>query len=163
MKELYLIRHAKSDWSQEKSDFERGLNKRGNNDAPLMGEVLNSLGVMPDLIISSPAKRAILTANIISQKVGYEKDKIQKEESLYLASEATFYKYTNNINDKQNKVFIFSHNPGITEFAESLTDTFIGNIPTTGICHILLDVDSWENIREGDGKLLSFDFPKNHK
>ncbi len=162
MKNLYMIRHAKSDWENELSDFERGLNKRGKNNAPMMGKVLHSLKISPDIIITSSAVRAKTTAKMIAKELKYSEKDILQKDSLYLASKEEFYKVINNLDDKYNSAMIFSHNPGITEFVESLTNTYITNIPTCGVCHIKIDVHSWSDIFKGLGELVFFDFPKNH-
>ena len=71
MKTLVLVRHAKSSWSNsQQSDFERPLNDRGFNDAPLMARVVDSLGVKPDFILTSAAKRALTTANFFAEHFG---------------------------------------------------------------------------------------------
>ncbi|MDQ1339890.1 MAG: phosphohistidine phosphatase, partial [Campylobacterota bacterium] len=86
MKKLYIIRHAKSSWGDaELNDFERPLNKRGKSNAPMMGERLKKKGVMPDIIISSLAKRAKSTAEMIAKEVGYEK-KVLFDENIYESS-----------------------------------------------------------------------------
>ncbi len=163
MKELYMIRHAKSDWKNGVSDFERGLNKRGVNDAPLMGKVLKKLSILPDLIVTSPANRAKTTAYMIAKEIGYDQKKIVDEELLYLADVKTFYNVINSLDDKYNSVMIFSHNNGITDFVNSLTNSDIYNIPTCGVAYIKIDLDSWRYVTKGVGELVYFDFPKNHK
>src|SRR2546421_80442 len=86
MKTLTLARHAKSSWDDlELSDFERPLNKRGRKDAPFMGELLHSRGFRPDLIVSSPANRALTTARIIAEELEYPLDRIIVNEKLYEA------------------------------------------------------------------------------
>ncbi len=163
MKDIYMIRHAKSDWSNGVSDFERGLNKRGLIDAPLMGEVLKQKSILPDLLLSSPALRAKLTAEKIAKKIGYKEEKIVYENSLYLADVRGFYHVIDNLHDNINSVMIVSHNNGITDFVNSLSKENIYNMPTCSIAHIRVSVDSWSYISAGGGELIFFDFPKNHK
>ena len=90
MKQLTIIRHAKSSWEHPHlSDFERPLNSRGKRNAPMMGRILHDEGVMLDQIISSPAKRAITTARTIAGEMGYSENNIVKERSFYGAHSST--------------------------------------------------------------------------
>src|SRR4030066_200153 len=115
MKTLYLARHAKSYWKDQSiPDFDRPLNSRGKRDAPFMGEVLKDKKVIPDLIISSPAKRTKKTALEIASKIGYSEKKILYNEELYEASSNTIIKVLNKIDEKYNSVMIFAPNPGLT-------------------------------------------------
>ncbi len=157
-----MIRHAKSDWKSGFSDFERGLNQRGERDAPMMGKVLHDKKISPDIIITSSALRAKTTAKLIAKELLYDKKKIIKEDSLYLADEQTFYHVINSLHDKHNSAMIFSHNPGITTFVNSLTNSHIVNMPTCSIAHIKIDLQSWSHISCGVGELVFFDFPKNY-
>src|SRR5436190_18997490 len=98
MKIIILIRHAKSSWKfPELKDMDRPLNKRGLNDAPLMGKILKVLNLMPDLIISSPAVRASSTAKMIAQEVGFSENQIVTEEDLYLESKSKLLKEINKL------------------------------------------------------------------
>ena len=163
MKKLYLVRHAKSSWKQpELSDFERPLNKRGKRDAPFMGNILNEKGIMPDLIISSPAVRAYTTARIIAEEIGYPPEKIETNEDIYEASAGEILDIINGIEDHNNTVMIFGHNPGFTSLSNYLSGKFIDNIPTCGISIIEFDVDKWEDVVLNGGKLISFEFPKKY-
>src|SRR6478609_9785737 len=102
-KTLILIRHAKSDWSDGgEKDFDRGLNQRGNMDAPRMGGKLKEMGIMPDLIVSSPALRTTLTTEYICEQINYPFDKVDFQEDIYEASVRTLLKVVNELNDKYN-------------------------------------------------------------
>ncbi|MGH1366702.1 MAG: SixA phosphatase family protein [Calditrichia bacterium] len=163
MKTLYLIRHAKSSWKNEKlSDFDRPLNNRGLRDAPFMGQRLANYRVSPGIILSSPAMRAIETATTIASEVGYPKDAIQRITSLYLASLNTLLETVNEIDDKHESAFIFGHNPGMTMFANFLTTYAIDNVPTCGVVCVLFEVDSWKDVAENRGSLSFFDYPRRH-
>ncbi len=162
MKNLYMIRHAKSDWKNELNDFDRGLNKRGKKDAPMMGKILYSLKISPDIIITSSAVRAETTATMVAKELQYDEENIIRKDSLYLASEDELYREINSLDDKYNSVMIFGHNPGITDFVNSLTNIYITNIPTCGVCYIKIDVNSWLDLSKKIGELIFFDFPKNH-
>lgn len=163
MKTLYLIRHAKSDWSDGTlSDFDRPLNKRGEKNAPLMGKVLSSRGVRPDLILSSPALRARTTAAILAENVGYSAERIVYEGDLYLAEAETIAEVLRNLPSPVQTVFLIGHNPGLTLFAEYITGRAIGNIPTCGIAEIVFDSEGATSLSRGSATLASFDYPKNH-
>ncbi len=159
MKKLYIIRHAKSSWSDETlNDFERPLNKRGKSNAPMMGERLKEKGVMPDIIISSPAKRAKSTAEMIAKEIGYEK-KVLFDENIYESSVDELRKIIKEIDNKKGIVFLIGHNPSLNALAEYYVN-FSQNIPTCGIVEIAFECDKWANIEHKNAKLLSFDYPK---
>ncbi|MFN3404673.1 MAG: SixA phosphatase family protein [Cytophagaceae bacterium] len=158
---LYLVRHAKSDWSVPgQKDFDRELNHRGNADAPKMGRKLYDLGVRPDLILSSPAVRAKMTAHYMAEQLRYETENIVLEEELYEPSVRSFLNVINRQNDKFKSLMLFSHNPAITYLAEYLTKAPIGNIPTSGVAEVEFDIDTWAEVSGDVGKLNWFIYPK---
>ena len=159
MKKLYLIRHAKSDWSNPSlDDFDRPLNKRGKKNAPFMGKILNQKGISPDLIISSPAYRARNTAIKIAKKIKYH-DEIIFNEYLYEASLKTILEIVNYIADEYDNVFIVGHNPGLNMLAFYLID-FNDNIPTSGVLEIEFNCDLWREASKRNANFVSFDYPK---
>lgn len=139
-------------------DFDRPLNKRGKLNAPLMGTRLKNRKISPDLIISSPAKRAKNTAKIIAKKVKFTDD-IVFNRDIYEASTTTLHKMLTRIDDSNDVVFLFGHNPGINMLAEKYVD-FYENIPTCGVVEIEFDCDRWIYIEESNATLASFDYPK---
>lgn len=161
MKTIYLIRHAKSDWNNPNlSDFDRPLNKRGKKDAPFMGKKLNSLTPNIDLIIASPAKRALETVKAICPEIDYSFDNIQFDESVYHSSYNNLNSIVNNLNNELNSIALVGHNPGLTNFSNYLTDNYIDNIVTSGIVKIKLDIDNWNEIVEGVGSKVFYIYPK---
>jgi len=163
MKTLYLIRHAKSDWSNPLlSDFDRPLNKRGKKDAPFMGSIFAKAHIHPDLILSSPAVRAQMTALEIAKKIGYDSGSILYNETLYAASYDEIQHVLQSISSSQKTVFLIGHNPGLTEFAEYISGYPIENIPTCGIVCVKLKKDDWSSITEYSAQFVSFDYPKKH-
>jgi len=163
VKILYLVRHAKSSWKYaDLDDFERPLNKRGRRNAPLMGSILKKLEAKPDLIISSPAIRASMTARIISEQINYSLENIQYDESVYAASENELLHIIAEIDDQVTKAMVIGHNPGLTSLANLVGDSPISNIPTSGACCIELSISSWANIWKHHGKLKFFEFPKKY-
>jgi phosphohistidine phosphatase len=161
MKMLYVIRHAKSSWDDPLlDDFDRPLNKRGERDAPRMGKRLKEKHVVPDLMLTSPANRASTTCREIANVLEYSQEKIKTDRSLYHAEDEEILKIIKNISDKHNVVLIFGHNPGLTEFVNRLTDTFIDNIPTCGIAACSLEITSWKDADWKKANVDFFDYPK---
>jgi len=163
MKYIYLIRHAKSSWSEDgMSDFERPLNKRGRKDLPFMANRLKEFGIKPDLILSSPAKRAQKSARTIAEIIGYNTDNITYEKSLYDSSYTTYRYLLDSLDNKIDSLFIVAHNPTLTEVGERLSGAILTNIPTCSIVCISFNVKSFQDIEEESGKILFFDYPKKH-
>jgi phosphohistidine phosphatase len=161
-KYLYLIRHAKSSWDDPSlDDFHRPLSSRGERDAPDMGNRLARRNVIPDLMLSSPATRALTTCQIIADKLDYPREAIEKDEDIYMGSSSDLLEVVHQIEDTWRTVLLFGHNPGFTDFANKLNGTSLDNIPTCGIVLCKFNVDRWEEIRYGSGKKVFFDFPKN--
>ncbi|MGE7773302.1 MULTISPECIES: SixA phosphatase family protein [Chitinophaga] len=165
MKTLLLIRHAKSSWNDpDMDDFDRPLNKRGKQNAPEMAIRLLGRGLLPELVISSPAKRARTTARIMAKEWNYPREAILLEEELYLCYASTFLKHITRIDDDFNIVAIFAHNPGITDFANYLTEEIrIDNVPTAGVFAISADTEKWEDFDRAPKKFLFFDYPKSEE
>lgn len=164
MKTLYLVRHAKSSWKYPKlDDFERPLNKRGRKNTPLMGKILKKIKVFPDIVISSPANRAAMTARIIADKIKYPLDKIRYSETLYEFSTNAVMHFIEQLDNTLKKVMVVGHNPAITDMANYFGGEPISNIPTCGIYCVNLDISSWGKIFENCGKLKFFEFPKKHE
>jgi phosphohistidine phosphatase len=158
-KKLFIIRHAKSSWKDlTLDDFDRPLNNRGKNDAPKMGKRLKNRNILPDLIISSSAKRTISTAKIIAKKVKYKKDIFFTKE-LYESSVKAMYNILIEISDDNNTVFLVGHNTGINGFVHDYID-LNENVPTCGVVEIEFNCEKWCEISIDNAKLISFDYPK---
>lgn len=161
MKVLYIVRHAKSSWANPmQADFDRPLNDRGKRDAPRMGKRLKERRIIPDIMLTSPAKRALSTCKRIAETTGYEKAKIKTDQKLYHADETGLLKVVQSIKDKHHSAMLFGHNPGLTDFVNEISQSNLDNIPTCGIVAVVFMVDSWKEIGFGGGKLEFFDFPK---
>lgn len=161
---LFLIRHAKSSWDEPGlSDKDRPLNKRGKKDAPMMGRILAEKNEIPELIYASTAERAYKTAAAIAEETGYKTSKIKKENSLYMAGTADFNNIISGTENKFKKIMVFSHNYGITDYANHLTNAGIENIPTCGVVKINFDFNDWVNIINQKGKMDYFIYPKMFK
>ncbi|MGW8122841.1 SixA phosphatase family protein [Roseivirga echinicomitans] len=163
-KKLYIIRHAKSSWDDMYlPDFERPLNKRGENDAPNMGQRLAMKAVKPCLIISSPANRALTTAKVISTKIGYPVSNIIEEEKLYHATTGTIKALLSRVDDEHGTVMIFGHNPGLTYLINEISDFNLDNLPTSAVCGIEFEIDSWKDILNTRGHQFYYDYPKSQQ
>lgn len=162
MKTLLLIRHAKSSWdSTVTSDFERPLNERGKNDAPAMAKRLLDKKISIDTFVSSPAKRAKKTAETFMKKYKIAEEKLTLIPSLYEASVDNFYRAVEQLPDENSSVALFSHNPGITDFINSLQCSPVYNMPTCAIYALEIKTEHWRDFRIADKKFLFFDYPKN--
>ena len=161
MKQLLIIRHAKSDWSNPLlTDFERTLNDRGNKDAPLMAKRLKEKNIAIDTFVSSTATRAFTTAKYFANTFDKKEKDILKIDELYHASPKTFYSTIEELNDEFDSAAIFSHNPGITDFVNSLTKTRIDNMPTCAVFAIKIDIESWHQFTSAKKEFWFFDYPK---
>jgi len=145
MKTIYLIRHAKSDWSEPFiGDIDRGLNARGRKSIPIIAKALKEKKIKPDIIISSPAKRAKLTIKGLLKELD-RSNKITYKDKLYMADTDTILSVVKEIEDKYDSVFIVGHNPGLTEFVNLMGDKTIENIPTLGIVALKCETKKWQN------------------
>ena len=163
MKNLYLIRHAKSDWNDgSKSDFERGLNKRGEKAIFIMAAILKEKKIMPDLILSSSAKRTKLTAEGLAKEIGYN-GKINYIDSLYMAEPETVHRLIQDVKNTVDTLFVVGHNPETTELCNMLSKEYIDNVPTLGIVALKLPIDHWEEFKLDEGKIQFFIYPKMFK
>jgi phosphohistidine phosphatase len=162
MKTLILVRHAKSSWDNaDIEDIDRPLNDRGKTDGPVMAKRLKDKGIEIDTFISSPAKRARRTARFFAEEYGLGKKDINIEDKLYMASPSALAEIIKDIKDKHNTAILFSHNPGITEFANSLTQVRIDNMPTCAIFAVTANTDTWADFDKSEKNFLFFDYPKN--
>ena len=163
MKNIYLVRHAKSSWDNNKlKDIERPLNKRGEKDAPFMGNLMREKKIKPDLITSSPAERALKTAKIFCSKMEINENKIIVNQELYDAAGKDILRIIQQFNDNINSAMLFSHNPGLTDLAGFLTSGKVYDIPTCGIVSLTGKIDSWPELDESNCEMDFFEYPKKH-
>jgi phosphohistidine phosphatase len=160
-KKLYLVRHAKTQQdSIDGRDFTRELADRGLRDASMVGSYFKNNGHTIDMLISSPAARAIATAELIADQVDFPIDKIHMNEELYMASVRTFLQVVNQLRDDWDAVMITSHNPSVTYLAEYLSGADIGDMPTSGIAEIKFPASSWAEISQDSGDLGLYITPR---
>jgi phosphohistidine phosphatase len=161
MKTLLLIRHAKSSWDDPSmDDFDRPLNDRGKEDAPEMASRIREK-IKIRQFITSPAKRAKRTARYFAEEWGLKKDDILEVDELYGAGPDAFRKVIDTLMDEYDTVALFSHNPGITEFANSLTNVRIDDMPTCSVFAVSAETEKWSFFNGSEKKFLFFDYPKN--
>ena len=161
MKKVFIIRHAKSDQSFFGNDFERPLNERGKLDAPIMAKRLLEKQGKIDAFVSSPAKRAKKTAELFTEPFDKTSGNIILISALYHASVEVLYEVISALPDNLDTVAIFSHNPGITYFVNSLnTKTQIDNMPTCAIFAIEINITQWQGFAKANREFLFFDYPK---
>lgn len=162
MKNLWLIRHAKSSWNHsEIQDSFRPLNERGYRDAPEMAARLKKAGVVPNLIITSHAIRAYSTAMIFADVMKYSHAEIRIFSKLHGGTTASYLSAIHSVPDQYNTVFMFAHNPTISQTLELLAGLERQELPTTGVAHIQFAHNSWAECAAKSGKLMLLDFPKN--
>jgi phosphohistidine phosphatase len=162
MRHLYLIRHAKSSWDNPSlRDFERPLNGRGQDIGPKMAHLLWKQGVKPDLIVTSPARRAIDTARFFGIQFGLLGDHFVPEPRIYEAAPIEILRIISQLPNEHHAVFLFGHNPTFTEVANIFAgeDPF-ANIPTCGIVRLDSTAAAWNEVYEGNTKVGEYWFPK---
>lgn len=162
MKTLLLMRHAKSDWGDVSlRDFDRPLAERGERDAPRMARELSARGPLPDLIISSPAVRARQTAEAVIRASGLNVP-LEFESSIYEASTSELMKVARSIPDAPACAMLVGHNPGFEGMVARLTGAE-ERMPTAAIACIEFDIDRWEDVEDGQGRLVWLATPRTIK
>lgn len=160
MKTLLVLRHAKSSWKYNNlADHDRPLNKRGKHDAPRMGALLVKQDLVPDVIISSTAKRAAATAKAVAMDCDYGGE-IQYTRHLYGAWPDDYIELLNELDSDVSHVMVVGHNPGIEDLVEELSGEWI-RMPTAALAQIDFDIDRWSELSlEASGRLVNVWRPK---
>ena len=160
-KTLLLVRHAKSSWDDiTLPDFDRPLNKRGKKDAPKMAKRLKDKKIDIDAFISSPAKRAKKTAEFFIEEFDRDEKEIILAPALYHAAIDDFYQTIYDADDKFKSIALFSHNPGITTFANEIVKDKIDNMPTCSVLAVEIDINNWSEFKDATKEFWFFDYPK---
>ena len=163
MKTLYLVRHAKSSWANANTgDFDRPLNERGLKSATLMAALLKEKKVLPEMIVTSPANRAITTADIFCDTLEFPKVLIQRRIEIYEGGTGNLLNIVQQLPDSGKTVMLFGHNPTITEFSNLLSGHHIDSMVTCSVARIDMAVESWKDAAKNTGKLVWYEFPKKH-
>lgn len=158
---LTIVRHGKSDWSFEGlADFDRPLKARAYTDGYKMASRLKKLEPLPDLVITSPANRALYTAMIYNRVLFGEFNRIQINEDLYLTGPRHILNKIRDLSDGLDHVAIFGHNPGFTDLANHFLPNYLNNIPTSGFVRLTFDVSDWAQISPENMVDYIFEYPK---
>jgi phosphohistidine phosphatase len=163
MKQLLIIRHAKSGWANiGQRDIERTLNERGHQEAILMAKRMEQKKIPIDFLLSSSAVRTRETCLHFADILTIPNDRIQFDAHLYHASADTLFEVVSQLKDKLHSVALFAHNPGITDFVNQLNvGVQIDDMPTAGI--FAIELENWKDIHAGEKKYLFFDYPNRTK
>jgi phosphohistidine phosphatase len=161
MKTLILLRHAKAlKESDDLSDHNRQLSDKGKEDAKVMSESLKKENFIPELIVSSTAKRTHKTAKIIQENLVLKPSSLLLESDLYEATTSDILHVIRSLSDNLNTVMLVGHNPSFTGMIGLLSQTFIENLPTSGIAVIQFNFPTWKLIQNKSGNLVWFMYPK---
>jgi len=160
MKTLFLVRHAKSSRDDPSlADRNRPLDDRGRQDAPKMGKRLAKRDVKPDLVVSSPALRALTTAQLIAEEVGYKRKDIVVDDRLYASSPDDLLAVIRELDRKLDRVMLVGHNPEFTDLAHRLSSEII-DMPTSAVAEISFDTKAWSDVGEIEPARAMLDYPK---
>ena len=159
MKTLYVLRHAKSSWENHRqTDFERCLNERGLMDAPRIGKLMSRQNFIPELIISSPATRAKLTAEIVKDAANFQIE-IHFDRRIYEATSENLFEVISGVPHEIEGLLLVGHNPGLETLVGSLTGEF-HSMPTAALAVIDIATEEWKEINSTVGKLRKLFVPK---
>lgn len=161
MKTLYLVRHAQAISNESGvNDFKRQLASEGRQEARTMGKRLARKGIAPDLLIASPADRALETAHLFAEKLDYPIQRTLLREELYPGEDAACLpRVLKELPDMYQTVLLIGHEPSLSRWAKILIPNFEGELRTTGVIGIALRISSWQELSDGVGALMFFDFP----
>lgn len=161
MKRLIFVRHGKSSWDQPLKDFDRPLKKRAYGDAEYVIAAFKRYLDFEVDIFTSPAKRALTTANLFKEGLQIIDEQFHIHPSLYTFNSDEILDFIYQLDDKIHNSMLFGHNPAYTELVNSLGNLDIQNLPTTGLVCIRFEIESWRDIKKGETQLRLF--PKNLK
>ena len=152
MKRVVLVRHAKSVHYGYDDDFNRDLSSRGKSDAAIIGSELKKRNIKPDVMISSPAKRALKTARIFAEQLDYERNRIIEKQDIYDGQTTSeFVEMIQDLPATASTAFFFGHNPGFYYFVGNLLSSFHDDMPTCSTVVIDFDVESWDKVEARTG------------
>ena len=158
---LFIVRHAKSSWDIEGiSDIDRSLKLRGIRAAYDMARRIKINHLEIDLLISSPADRALHTASIFMRVFEHKFSKLKVDERLYGTGVGVIKQVITSQPEKVRKLMIFGHNPDFSDLATKFAGNSYIELPTCGVCQLIFEMDSWADI--SSQKLIEciIDFPK---
>ena len=156
MKQLILVRHAKSSWDAPLRDYDRPLTSKGIQDAHLVSSNIGNQIPKTFLVWSSASKRASETAMIFAQNISFPVESIIFKEELYTFDERKLEQIIKSCSNDYEHLIVFGHNEAITNFANKFGNTFIDNVSTSGFVNIIFDQNSWNDIEKGVTKKVIF-------
>lgn len=161
MKQLLIVRHAKSSWDNPGlEDYQRPLLERGKKKTRYIVDYLLKQQIQPDLIISSHATRALNTAKIIAHALFISDEKIIISKNLYHGDSESLFNQFYDMKDEVNSLMLVGHNPTLTYFSNYFLDKKIDNLPTSGVVCIEFKTDSWAQIETAKRKTRFVISPK---
>lgn len=162
MRTLTLLRHAKSSWAiPGLNDFDRPLKKKGYLNTFTMAERYCAKQIdLPDLVLTSPSQRTLATAQLFCEGIGFPRDKIKQIDAIYEGNTVDLYGVLSKVKNKHQHVLLVGHNPGLTYLAVELSQLHTTNVPTAGLVHMELAIESWGQMKAGCARLLHYDYPK---
>ena len=165
MKTLFVMRHAKSSWTEPGlKDFARPLAQRGMDDILTMAKRFIERGCALDEIVSSPAVRTATTAALFASAIGLSADRVSINAELYFAGAPMLLRAAGLFDDSYAAVMLVGHNPAVSDFVSELgglnSGITINTVPTSGVLQFELGIESWAHIALGDARLIEFDYPK---
>jgi len=159
MKTLFLVRHAKSSHDDPTlPDQDRPLDDRGRRDAPTIGKRLAKRDVKPDLLLSSPALRALTTARLIAEEIDFKRKDIVVDDRLYASSPDDLLSVIRALDNRLDRVMLFGHNPEFSDLAHRLSSEIV-DMPTSAVAEYTFDVKSWSGVGEVEPVKAVLDYP----
>ena len=158
---LHIVRHAKSSWDYENiSDLDRPLKSKGIISACEMARRMKSKNILPSLIITSPANRALHTAIIFARVIELSFNQFRIDPEIYGSDVDDLYRMIKSLDNEFHSVMIFGHNPEFTNLANFFAREPIDEVPTCGVVSIFFNTDKWQEISKDKVTKVYFDFPK---
>ena len=161
MKQLILVRHGKSDWNHNVTDHQRPVKKRAYDDAEKVTKAFRKAVDCSFPIYSSTAKRAHTTAELLQGHLKEQATELKTFDDLYVFTSRQLLDFIHQLPDEEDQVMLVSHNGGLTDLINEISNATLDNLPTTGLVLIKFDVNEWQSVKEG--KLIVHLFPKNLK
>lgn len=140
-------------------DKDRPLNDRGKREAPKMGKRLAKRAVKPELIVSSPAVRALATAKIIARKLDYKLKEIVVDDRLYPGDADKLLTVIHRLDNELKRVMLFGHNPALTDLAHRLSSDIV-HMPTCAVAKFKFRVKSWSSVSKSKLARVALDYPR---
>ena len=150
MKKLIIIRHGKSSWKHDIGDIDRPLKNRGMADVILVSNEFKTMKLIPEIVFSSPAKRAFDTCKLFLKNLDLSYNKVNVSSQLYDFSGSNLINFIKSIDNNYKSVMIFGHNHAMTSFTNTYGDIYIDNLPTSGLVIFEFDIDNWKDLKPGE-------------